>query len=154
MDIKDLDLLKRDINQGNLYDLTQNNLKFVPNLPSTYFVLSDEEEMRADLVSYAIYNNVDNVDYLLNLNDIDNPLNLMSGDYIKWVSPTTLNSIEINVSKVDTVSLGLLNTNKKTQVDPTRQVYVSNEYSFPPTFNEAGGPPAAISGNTIILGNN
>lgn len=154
MNIKDLELLNRDPNQDNLYDLTQNNLKFVPNLPSTYFVLSDEEEMRADLVSYAIYNNVDNIDYLLSLNDIDNPLNLMSGDYIKWINPTKLNLIEINLSKVDTVSLGLLNTNKKTQIDPSRQVYVANGYSFPPTFNEAGGPPAAISGNTIILGNN
>ena len=154
MDIKDLDLLQRDPNQDNLYDLTQNNLKFDPSIQGTYFVLSDEEEMRLDLVSYAIYNNVDNVDYLLTLNDIDNPLNIMSGDYIKWISTTQLNSIEINVSKVDTVSLGLINTNKKTQIDPARQVYVSNGYSFPPTFNEAGGPPAAISGNTIILGNN
>jgi len=39
MNIKDLELLNRDPNQDNLYDLTQNNLKFVPNLPSTYFVL-------------------------------------------------------------------------------------------------------------------
>lgn len=154
MEIKDLELLKRDPNQGNLYDLTQDNLKFVPNLPSTYFVISDEEEMRIDLVSYAIYDNVDSVDYLLNLNDIDNPLNIMSGDYIKWISPTQLNSIEINISKVDNVSLGLINTNKKTQVDPSRQTYVSNGYSFPPTFNESGTPPASVSGNTIILGNN
>jgi len=154
MNINDLNLLKRDPNQGDLYDLTQNNLKFVPNLQGSYFVLSDEEEMRVDLVSYAIYDDVDNVDYILSLNDIDNPLNLMSGDYIKWINPTQLNAIEINVSKVDTVSLGLINTNKKTQVDPARQAYVSNGYSFPPTFNEAGGPPAAISGNTIILGNN
>jgi hypothetical protein len=154
MDIKDLDLLSRDINQGNLYDLTKNNLKYVPNLPTTYFVLSDEEEMRIDLVSYAIYDNVDTVDYLLNINDIDNPLNVMSGDYIKWINPTQLNLVEITVSKIDTVSLGLINTNKKTQVDSSRQDYISNGYSFPPTFNEAGSPPAAISGNTIILGNN
>ena len=154
MDIKDLELLTRDFNQNNLYDLTKNNLKYVPNLPSTYYVTSDEEEMRIDLVSYAIYNNVDNIDYLLNLNDIDNPLNIMGGDYIKWVNPTQLNLVEITVSKIDTVSLGLINTNKKTQVDPSRQVYVSNGYSFPPTFNEAGSPPAAISGNIIILGNN
>ena len=154
MDIQDLDLLIRDPNQNDLYDLTQNNFKYVPNLPVTYFVLSDEEQMRIDLVSYAIYDSVDYTDYLLNINDIDNPLNIMSGDYIKWLPQTQLNLIEVNVSKIDTVSIGLINTNKKTQLDPSRQVYVSNGYSFPPTFNETGTPPASISGNIITLGNN
>jgi hypothetical protein len=154
MVIKDLELLKRNSNQDNLYDLTQTNLKFDPTLEGTYFVISDEEEMRVDLVSYAIYDNVDSVDYILTLNDIDNPLNIMSGDYIKYIPQTQLNLVELNVSKVDNVSLGLINTNKKTKIDPNREIFVSNNYSFPPTFNESGTPPAAISGNKIILGNN
>jgi hypothetical protein len=81
----DLDILVRDYTQDDLYNLF--NKTYVEfTLPNTSeYIVQQDEEMRIDLICYRIYDSTEYVAFLLNFNGIENPLNVMPGDLIKYV---------------------------------------------------------------------
>jgi len=141
----------KDLN--NLYDLTVEN--FIPNYSANLkpYLVTKEDNMRIDLVCNNIYGNCNYCDYLLYINGIDNPLNILEGDIFYFVD---LGDIDIfkkeNVEKTKE-EIYLINTNKKTKIDSSRKDFIENDYSLPPNFNLIPKAPAKIEGNKIILGN-
>ena len=150
MNLFDITSLQRDSKQGNLYDLTEPTF-VLKQLGILSMVVLPEQTMRADLVSYSIYQSVDYVDLILDLNSIDNPLNIKSGDVIYYISLDQLDYYRQNPNIVTRQRNILLNANKSTKIDNSRQNYVDNDYKLPPTFLQNPGSPISISNGNITI---
>jgi hypothetical protein len=150
MDLYDLTILQRDLTQGNLYDLTEPTF-FLQEIAPLQTIVLPEQEMRMDLISYSIYGTTDYVDLLMDLNSIDNPLNVMSGDVILYISLDQLDYYRQSPSTTTQQRNILLNSNKSTKTDPSRQQYLDNNYQLPPTFLETPSSPIVVSNGNITI---
>ena len=152
MEIYDLNILVKDTNT-NLYDLTSETF-VLNNIPQYSITVSPEQEMRIDLISKYIYGSVDYADFLLNLNDIDNPLNILSGDIIKYETIDKMDNFKIKPSTTTTNTRNtLLSPNKVTKVDSNRQQYVQNQYQLSPTILSNPGNAVSTSPGVIKISN-
>jgi hypothetical protein len=95
MVVYDIDRLIRDIRQDNLYDLFEPTYRTRTGFAMESFLVSREQEMRIDLVCNEIYGSVDEVDVIMSINQIDNPLNIKEGDTIMFVNYETLQELFI-----------------------------------------------------------
>jgi hypothetical protein len=152
MKLNDIENLSRDPNQGDLYDLFNKTYIDYPLAQSNEYVVDQDEEMRMDLISFRLYGSVDYVDFLCNLNQIDNPLNIMAGDTIKYVDISQTSLFIYEDVKVEEVRRGLLNANKSTRKDPNRKQFVDQGYSLPPNFLETPQAPVRFEGNILVIG--
>jgi len=152
MKLYDIENLSRDPNQDDLYNLFNKTYIDYPAAQSTNYVVDQDEEMRMDLISFRIYGSVDYVDFLCNFNQIDNPLNIMPGDIIKYVELTDVTSFNNKDTNVEEVRKGLLNSNKSTRKDPNRKQFVEQGYSLPPNFLETPQAPVRLDGNVLVIG--
>jgi hypothetical protein len=152
MKLYDLDKLIRDTKQDNLYNFFDPTFKMNIGINLQSHVVAPEEEMRIDLVCNNIYNSTEQVDFLLDLNDIDNPLNIMSGDNILYASITAIPEYRIKTIDNNNARAKLLNANKSSRRDDNRKKYLDENYALPPTFVESPEAPVKISNNQIIIG--
>ncbi len=152
MNFFDLNILKRDVNQNDLYNLFEPTFVLLSGVEQSNYVCGKEVEARMDLISNEVFRGVDEVDFLCSLNDIDNPLNIMEGDTIFYTSYGAIDSFRLRDAEIiDTRNL-LLNSNKSSKIDKNRQKYVEENFSLPPTFNPTPKPAIQVEGNTIIIG--
>jgi hypothetical protein len=150
MKIHDLDKLQKD-SSGN-YDLIPLTFKAdFSSIPYQLYEVQEGEEMRIDLVCQSIYNNTDYVDILLNVNDIDNPLNIKKGTIIAY--PTkNIETLRVSDESNQTTIDVLANTNKQQRKDNNRKQYVENKLTLPPTILNERNQQYDISSDIIILG--
>ena len=153
MDIYDLNNLKKDVAQNNLYNLFDSTFKYFVTTLYQYQVPKNEE-MRIDLVCNSIYSSVDYCDFLLDLNNIDNPLNIMENDNILYVPSDKIKYFRIDETSAKVLRNTYLNANKISKQDPARASYIENNYSLPPTFLEIPTDSVKIINGKIILGGN
>jgi hypothetical protein len=150
MKIYDIDTLLKD-SSGN-YDLTQ--LTFQSDFTSLryqQYEVQQGEEMRIDLVCESIYGNTDYVDIILNVNEIDNPLNIKQGTIL--VYPTgNIDSLRYSDKSKNTDVQILGNSNKQQRKDNNRKKYVENKLTLPPTIMNQSTQQYDISSDVIILG--
>jgi len=125
-----------------------------------------DEEMRIDLIFQNIYelepNSVglylEDIDVLLAINNIDNPLNIRKGMIIYYPYDLgNFSSFRINKSQnseiVKTgVAKKLAVPNKSTRKDKSRGSYVQNGYSLPPVVQETPKPPVRIENGRFSIG--
>ena len=155
MDFYDLNNLKKDIAQNNLYNLFDSTFKFLTNVTLYQYPVQAFQEMRIDLVCSDIYKgDVQYCDFLLNLNNIDNPLNILSNDIILYVSQDQINYFQLDETTAKTLRSTYLNSNKISTQDPNRSTYIQNNYSLPPTFLDIPSDSVKIQNGKIILGGN
>lgn len=154
MIIFDLNILDRDPNQEDLYDLSQVTYKEISGYPLYVHVVEPYEEMRIDLISEKCYSSTDYIDFLLSFNDIDNPLNIKQGDIINYVDSSYVDLFRVTPEKPKVLQKKLLNPNKQTRKDSNRQLYVEENFSLPPTLLEAPVESVQIKGDTILIGVN
>jgi len=146
------DLLRTISNQPPvIYDLFKPTIIVdTKNLGS--YTVKREEEMRIDLLFQNIYelessiilSYLGEIDIILALNNIDNPLNIKEGMVILYPPLGEL----YKYRKVDTdgekakekVVKKLAVPNKQTKEDSSRKSYVENGYSLPPTVNSTPKP--------------
>lgn len=152
MKLYDIDKLKRDINQDNLYDLFSPTYKGAKGYQQGTYVVSPEEEMRVDLVSNSVYKSVDYVDFICNLNEIDNPLNIMEGDFLLTAPLESIDIYRANNVDVSEARRSLLNANKSTKIDENRKQYIEQNYALPPTFLDVPTDPVKVENNQIVIG--
>jgi hypothetical protein len=104
------------------------------------------------LVCNSIYQNIEYCDILLNVNNIDNPLNIKEGSVILY----PINDIDIlRYSAPDNVDINkvLANSNKATRKDQSRKQYAENNLNLPPTVLEESTNQFNIDNpNSIVLG--
>ena len=152
MELYDINKLTKDSNQENLYNFFDPTFKMTSGFRLNKYIVSREEEMRIDLVSQSIYGSIDQVDFLLNINDIDNPLNIMEGDQLIYPEFGAIDNYRVRVIDNANARSILLNSNKSTKIDSNRKKYVDQDYSLPPTFLDSPEASAKIENNQIIIG--
>jgi hypothetical protein len=138
-------------NFTNFYDLTQTTFKSRNDVGLNFYYVSEDEEMRIDLICNKIYQNTDYIDIILNINMIDNPLNISAGTLLLYPAEKDIELYRVTTESQDTVST-LLNINKAPKTDPNRSQYIENSYSLPPTVLPNPVEPIQQSGNNIIIG--
>jgi hypothetical protein len=163
----DIHSLSEQIRLGKdgLYDL------FRPTIISfnrglNEYVVKREEEMRIDLLFQNIYELLPDsvsyyykdIDVLLAINNIDNPMNIKEGMVIKYPPIGELESYRYGESERDKskessiAKLGV--PNKKTKQDPSRSKYVKDNFSLPPTANQSPKQPITFDdkNNKLYIG--
>ena len=154
MEITDLDSLTREPLQNNLYDLfiKTYNEDSAGSAPFSTYRVKEHQTMRIDDICNDIYGNVDNVDFLLNYNNIDNPLNIKSGDTIRYVPLEILDSFRSEEPSQVAAKKRFTNPSKATQKDPTRKDFLEQGFSLPPNFLEEPQASVRMDGNTLTIG--
>lgn len=154
MKVYDLNILEKDPNQDNLYDFTQVTFKSLSG-PNIYSYLVDSfDEMRIDLICNKLYQSVDYIDFILNFNSIDNPLNIKEGDIIYYCDIDDIDLFRVTPDKPKVLKYSLLNNNKQTRKDTNRQSYIEDNFALPPTLLETPTESVQIKGTDIIIGVN
>lgn len=117
------------------------------------------EDMRIDLVMMSIYDDpylLKDLDVILYINDIDNPLNIREGMMIYYPDRESLEGFRYYENNDETTSksikqkLGVLN--KTTRKDENRKKFLDANYSLPPTVNRETKPAVTISNGNIFVG--
>ena len=88
----------------------------------------------------------------MDLNDIDNPLNIMEGDQILYASVTAIPEYRVKTIDNNNARAQLLNANKSSRKDDNRKKYLDESYVLPPTFVETPEAPVKILNNQIVIG--
>jgi hypothetical protein len=151
MELYDITSLSKDIGQDDLYNLFALTYQQPANIPTEDYTVTPEEEMRIDLISQNIYSSVDYADFLLDLNSIDNPLNIKSGDIIKYTSVDRIGDSRSSSAIDASTREIILNNNKSTRKDPNRKNYIDQGYSLPPNFLQNPTPPIQIVGSSLVI---
>ena len=169
MKIESLNKLKKDISKTNtdLYDLFSVNFFFNPNIELLEYTVTKDDEMRIDLVFLNIYKldlhtldqYTQDIDVILYINNIDNPLNIKEGMVLQYpynISDLTEFRYEPAVSeKSNDVSKQLAvpnQPNKSTRTDTSRKTYLDNDYSLSPVVLETPREPVTIVDGFFTIG--
>jgi hypothetical protein len=167
MDIISLnEYLTLDRNQNSLVNLFKPVI-INPTIDTElgYYTVGRDDEMRIDLIFKNIYelesNEVGiylgNIDVLLSLNNIDNPLNIKEGTVIKYPQLGQFDlfriTIDENQNKIkSSIGQKLSVPNKTTRKDKSRGSYLANDYSLPPVVLEAPREPVRIEDSIFSIG--
>jgi hypothetical protein len=130
--------------QDGLYDLFDSFIVYRTDIPLFDFEVQEFEEMRIDLIFQRMYDFEPNevsvylsdIDVLLFINQIDNPLNIKKGMILKYPDFTQLSNYRYNEdrdSRTKNRKPLLAVPNVSTKKDKSRESYKKNDYSLPPT---------------------
>lgn len=141
------------------WDLSAILIKDVKGDLNSYTVQRGED-MRIDLVMKSIYDDIytfPDIDIILYINNIDNPLNIREGMVLLYPSYESLEEyryyeqvLDTETSKSVRQSLGVLN--KTTRIDEKRKKFVDADYSLPPVVLPESRPSVVIDNNKIKIG--
>jgi hypothetical protein len=156
MDILSLSTLKIDLNGD--YNLFSPNLVYYRENLIEYTV-EKSEEMRLDLVMLSVYNNdyttLENMDIVLMLNNIDNPLNISEGDVLYLPQISQFNNYRYSKDE-EKDSRDLRNSlaypSKSSKIDKNRGKFVDNNYLLPPVVLEEPKKHVRVNGDKLIIG--
>lgn len=152
MKLYDLDKLIRDPKQDNLYNLFDPTFKLNLGYNLREFIVGPEQEMRIDLVCQEIYKSVDQVDFLCDLNNIDNPLNIKEGDSILYANYDAISNFRVTIVDNNESRAKLLNVNKSSKKDVNRQKYVEQNFALPPNMKQVPDSAVKIENGQIVIG--
>ena len=129
------------------------------------YVVGRDDEMRIDLIFMNIYelpsNEVGiylgNIDVLLALSDIDNPLNIKEGTIIRYPELGQLDLFRLRINEdqakiKNAIGQKLAVPNKTTRKDKSRGSYLESDYSLPPVALESPKEPVRIEDNNFSIG--
>lgn len=167
MNITSLENLKynRDTELFNLFEPSFYLINIREEDLSEYLVTRDDE-MRIDLIFKNIYNieydqlhnYLKDIDVLLYLNNIDNPLDIKEGFTFRFPPIGILESFRYNPSieniSNDTIrKLAVSNVpNKTTNVDMSRIDFIEGNYSLSPVISSTLTEPVRIEGENFSIG--
>lgn len=149
-----------------LYDLTSVSFIYPADLTLHEYIVPRDLEMRIDLIFCDIYdieytdyiNYQEEVDCLLYLNDIDNPLMVFEGDILEFPDLGALVNIR-NPELSDEESKDILeklatvnSVNKASKPDKDRENYVNNNYSLSPVLKPISDSSVRIQNNKFVIG--
>jgi hypothetical protein len=150
----------------NLYNLFDPTFRFdSTGIEMGSYTITREDEMRIDLIYQNMYQissitmDYENIDVILYINNILNPLNLKQGMVL--IYPQSLENISLfrytptsTVASTDVIrQLGTLNVpNKTTRQDPSRQNFVESDYSLPPVVLDTPREPVRIENGMFSIG--
>lgn len=166
MDIYSLhDQLKFDTKQ-NLYNFFQPTFIYNTSVNLEDYEVTRDDEMRIDLIFMNMYqydvsfldNYLQDIDVILFINNIYNPLDIKEGMILKYPNPDDFSRFRYNdtlenISTDVTKQLATPNLpNKTTKVDPNRQSYIESDYSLPPVVLDTPREPVRIKDGKFSIG--
>jgi len=168
MDIKSLNEQIRSSgkNPGSLFNLFRPTIKYGggDEIQFGTYVVQEGDEMRIDLVMQNMYElsptdigiYLENVDVILTLNNIDNPLNIVKGMVLRYPELGSFDSFRIqndeeSKNKKKSLAQKLGKPNKKTKVDPKRKKYLE-DVVLPPTVNPKPKAAVRVEGSSFKIG--
>jgi hypothetical protein len=164
MDIKVLNEFVRFDEDLDLFDITQSYLILREDLSFSEIEVEEWHEMRVDLLFRDMYNldpfevglYLGNIDIILFVNNIDNPLNIKRGMTLRF--PSSLEDFDKFRFTEDpssdrlSVKERLVVPNKSTKKDKSREKFKENGFSLPPTVLEKPRPPVRIENGQFSIG--
>ena len=165
MDIKSMNSVVKNDEQDGLFDLFDTFLLYRPDVLYGEYEVKKYEEMRIDIIFQSIYgfeaNEVglylENIDIILLINDIDNPLNIKEGMIIKY--PYNIEDFIKFRYVEDKLSSSRRNVipklavpNLSTKKDKDREKYQKSGYSLPPVVLETPKAPVRVDNGRIKMG--
>lgn len=158
MELKDLTNISRENNE-QLYDLTEISFRY--NRPvirqiSSSYVTEEDDEMRLDTICNKVYGDVDNVDFLCNLNSIKNPLLIKRNLNIITVPIDNIASFRAErTTQNNEVRRVISNKRKSIPIDPNRQQFLDEKsQSLPPTITNRDYIGVKYKDGKISVGGN
>lgn len=164
MDIKCLKEYTRYDSDLELYDLTTPSFIWRSDVKFYTYTVKSEEEMRIDLIFVSIYNiepnvsqdSLSDVDIILYINNIDNPINIRRDMVLIYPSYDDLIKFRLPITSLDETSVNIKQRlsvpNKKTRIDSDRQKFKENNYLLPPVINNKPKAPVRIANGKISIG--
>jgi len=167
MDIYSLHKQIKFNTKQNVFDLFQPTFFFRTDIPVGTYVVTIDDEMRPDLLMKNIYNIdyslldtfLEDIDVLLFINNIDNPLNIKSGMVVNYpLSIESFSSYRYTSSESTSNSdilqqLAVPNyVDKTTRADSDRQSYIENNYSLSPVLMDTPKDPISIQNGVFSIG--
>lgn len=166
MDIHSLYKQVRFDTTQNLYNLFDPTFQFDPTgIEMGSYTITREDEMRVDLIYANIYSgstkdDYENIDVILYINNIYNPLSLKEGMVLIYpLSLDNINSFRYTPTSIKASTniikqLGTLNVvpNKTTKQDPSRQMFLESDYSLPPVVLDTPREPVRIENGLFSIG--
>lgn len=158
MDIVSLSQLKYG-QISKSFSILEPKLAYISTDILDYYIVQKGEEMRIDLVMMSIYEDsstLKDIDVILFVNNIDNPLNICVDDVIYYPPYESLSSyryiIETSSRAGESVRAKLATPNKTTVKDPARKKFVDNGYSLPPVVLDEAKAPVRLENGKIVMG--
>jgi hypothetical protein len=154
MNIKSIDSARYE---NGKWDLSFPGIRNINSDISPYTVQKDED-MRIDLVMGSIYDvnyNLSDIDIILYINNIDNPLNIREGMVLYYPSAESLENYRLGeevISKSKSVKQQLGVLNKTTRVDEKRKKFIDADYSLPPVVKQQSSPSVIFDSENIKIG--
>jgi hypothetical protein len=166
MDIRSLQEGVKRNNETGLYNLFTPTFIYNPSIALEQYTITKDEEMRIDLVFSKMYsiemsvmsNYLQDIDVILYINNIDNPLNIKEGMILDYPIISELQEYRYSpsdtlVDKSITRQLGIPNRpNKTTRRDTSRQNYIENDYSLSPVVLDTPREPVRIVDGRFSIG--
>jgi hypothetical protein len=152
MIIDNIDNLKKQENEF-FYDLFSPNFIYRRDIVLYPYVVQVGEEMRIDLVMQSINIQMKDLDVIIFINNIDNPLNIRQGTIILHPSSSDISKYRIvPIDKPGLQESLSPRPNKTTRKDPNRQKYVQENNSLPPVVNDSPKKAISVEGRKIRIG--
>lgn len=157
-------IVDKRVEGQNIYDLFRPSIALDDEIPEMLtFQVTEYEEGRIDLVLDAMYGDLKmtytDLDIILYINGIDNPLSIMKGDILLYPPMETLVDFryESKNEKIDrarrnrTLGVPVGQPNKSSRTDKNRTAYL-DKVAFNPTINEVPKNGVTTQGNSILIG--
>ena len=141
------------------WDLSVPGIKGINGSEVSSYTVQKDEDMRIDLVMKSIYDDsysLSDIDIILYINDIENPLNIREGMVLYYTDLESLENYRFleEVIIIDNKSvkqkLGVLN--KTTRVDEKRKKFIDADYSLPPVVKQQSKPSVTFDSDNIKIG--
>lgn len=156
MNIKSISEAK--YNNG-VYEIETPSFFYNTDIQLLSYVVQRTEEMRIDLVMQSMYGegyNFEDLDIILYINGIDNPLNIREGATLLYPGIGDIGYFRYyekgNYTENKKISEKLSVPNKTTRKDSSRENFVNGGYSLPPVVLQETKPPVRVSADKIIIG--
>ena len=156
MEFTSLKILRRDNNE-TLYDISQisfNYNKTEIDRSSIGYRTTEDDEMRLDLVCNKIYDDINQIDFFCNLNNIKNPLSIKKNlDLIYVPIESLVGFVPERTESNDNVRRVISNKRKATSIDPNRLKFLEDKsQSLPPTVTKKDYSPIKYKDGKISIG--
>lgn len=158
----DIEVFKKYVNfnrELDLFDLTKKTFIKPGYIELLSYEVDRSEEGRIDTIFKNMYNidetasleNYKNIDIILWINGIDNPINIPRGTILKY--PKSEEDFDLyrydNTNNIDEIKEleKIIMPNKSTRKDKSREKWKENNFSVPPTVNKTPKKPVEINSN-------
>jgi len=153
---KDIEDLERDRKQSGLYDLFTTTFVDNKSILVYGYKVQRGQEMRIDNICQSLYNNINHLSFLLQINNIQNPLTIKAGDLLFYVREEDIPAFKADPAEASKFRDRVINkaiSDKKQQIDKTRKDYVNKRKAvdaLPPNIKQTADSPLTISADGII----